>query len=395
MQKIKKMLIIFLIFNIIISCSVFASNDLKENISYEPDVLSKHCICIERTTGNVLFEKDAYSKCAMASTTKILTGLLVIENCDLKEKVEISKRAANIGGSTLGVMEGQKLSVETLLYGLLLRSGNDTAIALAEHVSGSVEAFAILMNEKAKKIGLKNSHFVTPHGLDDSEHYTTAYDLAVLSNVALGNETFRRIVGTKQINLMVGKYNRSLNNTNELLGNVEGVYGIKTGFTGMAGRCLVTACKRDDLDVIIVVLGADTKNIRGSDTKKIINYIFENFKMVDLKKEIEELFSDFKNNEKIKTIKTLGQIQLDYKKMEKYICPIDKNKISKLRTTIYCFNQIEAPIKPDTVIGKMRVICENQILFENDIFLNLPLYRINPIEYFEIFVKKYITFYSI
>lgn len=388
-MKMKKLLILFLVICILLNTPVLAKS---EN---EIEIFSKHCICIERSTGQVLFEKDAYTKCAMASTTKILTGIIVIENCDLKAEVTVSKKAANTGGSTLGIYEGQIINVETLLYGLLLRSGNDTAVALAEFVSGSVENFSILMNKKAQEIGLKNSNFVTPHGLDDDGHYTTAYDLAILSNYALNNDIFRKIVGTKQIDLKIGKGNRTLNNTNELLGEVEGVYGIKTGFTGNAGRCLVTACKRDNLDVIIVILGADTKNIRGSDTKKIINYVYDNIKMIDIEKQIDELFNNYKNKEKIKTSKTLNKIEIKCKDERKCICPVDKNKISKIRTTIYSLNNLEAPLKQGTIIGKIRVVCEDKILHEKDIFLGLQLNRINIVEYFWIFVKNYITFYSI
>ncbi|MBR2290470.1 MAG: D-alanyl-D-alanine carboxypeptidase, partial [Clostridia bacterium] len=270
-----------------------------------------------------------------------------------------------------------------------------TAVALAEHLSGSVEEFSILMNERAREIGVKNSYFVTPHGLDNEEHYTTAYDLAILTNVALKNETFARIVETKQISVMIGNHQRSLNNTNELLGNVSGVYGVKTGFTGEAGRCLVTACKRNDLDVIIVVLGADTKSIRGSDTKKMINYVFENFKMVDTKKEMEELFSYFKNNQKIQTLKSLSNVEIEYTPRENYICPIDKNKVGKLRTSIYCLSQLEAPVEGKTIIGKMRLICDTQILYEIDIYLGKKIDRIDWREYLRIFVKNYITFYAI
>ena len=155
----KKIVTMIIIFSMIMPYCVRAENEIEEVSSYAPEIQSKHCICIERTTEQVLFEKDAYTKCAMASTTKILTGIVIIENCDLQEEVTISKKAASIGGSTLGIQEGQKITVENLLYGLLLRSGNDTAIALAEHLSGTVEKFCQKMNDTAKTIGLKNSNF--------------------------------------------------------------------------------------------------------------------------------------------------------------------------------------------------------------------------------------------
>ena len=407
MKKFFKLISIIMIILISFEVVCFADDDLEENVksvlvssnsidlTSEPKTYSKHIICIERTTNSVLYEKDAYSKCAMASTTKILTGIIVIENCDLKEEVEISKKAANTGGSTLGIKEGQKITVEGLLYGLLLRSGNDTAVALAEYVGGSVEEFSKIMNKKAKDIGLKNSNFVTPHGLDDDNHYTTAYDLAILTNYALNNKTFLKIVGTKQINVNIGENQRSLNNTNELLGVVKGVYGVKTGFTGNAGRCLVSACKRDDLDVIVVVLGSDTKSIRGNDSKKVIEYVFNHYKMVDTEDEMKSLFDKFKNRENIEISKSLNEFNINYRKKENYIYPIDKNNVSKLKTSIYCLNKLEAPVKDKSIIGKMRVICEDKILYEVDIYLDKKIERIKFKEYLKIFVKNYISFYSI
>ena len=147
--------------------------------------------------GTVLYGKNENNKVKMASTTKIMTATIVIENCDLNETVTVSKKAGGTGGSRLGIKAGDKISVNDLLYGLMLCSGNDTAVALAEHVGGSVDGFANMMNAKAKELGLNNSHFVTPHGLDKDEHYTTAYELALLTDYALRNETFAKIVATR------------------------------------------------------------------------------------------------------------------------------------------------------------------------------------------------------
>ena len=160
--------------------------------------------------------------------------------------------------------------------------GNDCAVAISEHISGSVEEFSKLMNAKAQQLGLIHTHFVTPHGLDDPNHYTTAYELALLTNYALKNEKFREIVGTKTTTISIGDYSRTISNTNELLSNFEGVYGVKTGFTFNAGRCLVSSCNRNGMDIIVVVLGADTKNFRTSDSIKVINYIYDNFKYIDI-----------------------------------------------------------------------------------------------------------------
>lgn len=164
-----------------------------------PEVHSAHIVAIDRNTERILYEKNAFDKTPMASTTKILTSIIAIENCNLSDTVHISSKAAHTNGSTLGITADTDMRMEDLLYGLMLRSGNDCAVAIAEHIGGDLEGFSSIMNEKAQKLGLSNSHFVTPHGLDADSHYTTAYELALLTNYALKNETFRKIVSTKEI----------------------------------------------------------------------------------------------------------------------------------------------------------------------------------------------------
>lgn len=267
--------IIFIFFSIVfLSSHIFADdiyplednfdiseilNDIEtietdSQISQLPTINSRAYVVIDRKSNTVLVGKNENQKKKMASTTKIMTALIVIENCDLSETVEISKKSASTGGSRLGLKTGDKITVYDLLYGLMMRSGNDSAVALAEHTAGSISSFADLMNQKAVKLGLSNTHFVTPHGLDEDEHYTTAYELALLSNYAMNNEIFAKIVGTKNYTITINGYPKNITNTNELLGNLNGVYGVKTGFTNGANRCLVTACKRDNLDVICIVL---------------------------------------------------------------------------------------------------------------------------------------------
>lgn len=198
-----------------------------------------------------------------------------------------------------------------------------------------------MMNEKAQELGLTNTHFVSPHGLDDDNHYTTAYDLAILSNYALNNEKFEEIVGTKTITLTIGDYSKTITNTNELLGNIDGVYGIKTGFTANAGRCLVTACKRNNLDIIIVVLGADTKEIRGLDTTSIINYVYSNFEMVDTYDTVVAAFENFKKNQNISVTKSLDTPEISLSNNFTYIYPININDVKNLKTSIYAVSRIK------------------------------------------------------
>ena len=196
------------------------------------------------------------------------------------------------------------------------------------------------MNEKATELDLVNTHFVSPHGLDDDDHYTTAYDLAVLTNYALNNDKFKEIVGIKATTIMVGDYSRTITNTNEVLGNTDGIYGVKTGFTANAGRCLVTACKRGNLDIIIVVLGADTKEIRGLDTVNIINYVYSNFEMVDTYDMISEAFENYKETQNINVTKSLEEPQISLSNNFTYIYPININEVKNLKTSIYTVSRI-------------------------------------------------------
>ena len=302
----KKILSLFLLFILILNNLCFADDNLElegtddslsfevsSNSTNEPITNSKNIVVIDRKTLSILYEKNAYEKVPMASTTKIMTCIVVLEKCSLNEIVTVSKKSASVSGSTLGLIADMNISVQDLIYGLMLRSGNDCAIALAEHIAGSVENFSVLMNEKAKELGLSNTNFVTPHGLDDANHYTTAYELGILTDYALKNEQFKSIVSTKSCTISFNGAPRTISNTNELLGNLNGVYGVKTGFTFEAGRCLVSACKRDDLDIIVVVLGANTKSIRTRDSSSLIKYIFNTYSYVNVSSTINNSFNEY------------------------------------------------------------------------------------------------------
>lgn len=243
-----------------------------------PELTAKHCIVTEFDTGRILYEKNAFNKSAMASTTKIMTALIVIENCRLDDYAVVSQNAAAIGGSEINLKAGEEISVEHLLYGLMLESGNDAAIALAEHTSGQIRDFCTLMNERATAIGAVNTNFTSPHGLDNPEHYTTAYDLSLITKEAMKNETFCKIVATK--NYTAGS--RHFTNTNALLGTVEGVDGGKTGFTNNAGRCIVLTAKRNGMRIIAVIFGCPDTLSRTIDGKRIIECIYDNYRMYNI-----------------------------------------------------------------------------------------------------------------
>ena len=253
----------------------------------------------------------------------------------------------------------------------MLRSGNDAAVALAEYAGGSIEGFAELMNKKASALGLTSTHFETPHGLDSDEHYTTAYELAILSNYALNNTIFSQIVGTKEYTITINGTPKQISNTNELLGNLNGVYGIKTGFTNGANRCLVTSCKRNDMDIICVVLGADTKKFRTQDSIKLINYIFDNFEPVNIQELIENKFEQWEteNLSKITINKGITQnINLEIENIDKAIIPVRRDLIDSININIYCPLLFEAPIASNSQIGFVNISISDYFDFNYKIY---------------------------
>ena len=352
-----------------------------------PTINSRRYAIYDRLSGRCIYGKDENKQTAMASTTKIMTSIIVVENCNLKDTVTITSKAAGTGGSRLGLHTDDKITVNDLLYGLMLRSGNDAAVALAIHTAGSVEEFAKLMNKKAEELGLKNTHFVTPHGLDNSEHYTTAYELAVITDYALKNEIIAKVVKTKSTTIKINGNSMQINNTNELLGNVEGVYGVKTGFTNNAGRCLVTSVKRGDMDLIIVVLGADTRKDRASDTMKLIEYAYKRFYTINVEETIEKEFELWKqiNQNRIYVDKAANNIELK----------IDDIKIKKLiadkepTIEINAVNYLEAPITKDTRIGTLTVKIDDELIEEIEIKVDKDVNKRGIFDYIGIMAKIY------
>ena len=213
-------------------------------------------ICIEADSGKVLDESNADARKFPASTTKILTALVVLENMPLDLEFRVDDSAVGVEGSSIYLKRGEIVTVGDMLYGLMLRSGNDAAVALAVATAGSVERFAAMMNDRARRAGAKNSRFVNPHGLHDDGHYTTARDLAAITAEAYRNEDFRRIVSTSSVTVGKGENTRVLYNKNKLLSRLDGANGVKTGYTTKSGKCLVGGAVKDGVQRISVVLGA-------------------------------------------------------------------------------------------------------------------------------------------
>lgn len=240
---------------------------------------AKAACILDQRTGRVLFECNMHARLPMASTTKVMTALLAIELGNAESEVVCSDQAFGVPGTSIYLQQGETLTLEQMLLGLMLSSGNDAAVAIAEHIGGSVEDFVALMNARAREIGAVNTHFANPHGLPDDSHYTTAYDLALIARAAMENDAFRRIVSMQRASIpWEGRtYKRQLNNKNRLLSDYPGATGIKTGYTSKAGRCLVFGALRDNLELTGVVLGCSNW---FDEAARLMDGCFQTYSMV-------------------------------------------------------------------------------------------------------------------
>ena len=341
--------------------------------NYAKEYNSPNIICIDRKTERVLFNKQGFEKKKIASLTKIMTAIVVVENIDLDKEIIVSKKAALIGGSTVGIKEKDKIKVKNLLYGLLLSSGNDCAIALAEGVFGNVEDFCIKMTEKAKEIGAKNSNFITPHGLDNEMHYSTCMDMAKIMNYAMNNKEILKIMKTKEIDINFGSFNKHLRNTNRLLHKYSNITCGKTGFTNGANRCLVASGKNNKLEVICVTLGSQDTDIRFNETKEVIDKCLEDYDIVDLSKQMKWYIN-------IPIIKGEVLKYEDYIK-DSLTIPLTKEEREKVYINQEFIPYLKAPIKKGKQIGVIELNIDNETLYRKDIFLNKDINKLTQKDY--------------
>ena len=251
-----------------------------------------------------------------------------------------------------------------------------------------------MMNEKAKEIGLTNSHFVVPHGLDNDGHYTTGYELAKMADYALKIDKFKEIVSTQNTTIYINGYAKAINNTNKLLGSISGVYGVKTGFTNGAGRCLVTACKRDDLDIITVIIGADTTKQRTADSIKLINYAYENFEIVNVKEIIENKFNQWKeiNQGRIYVNKGIeNQIKLLLEEMTYEQMAVKKEEVDKIDIKVNSIYYFEAPVLENQIIANLKVKIGEEEIEVLDIYAEEGIRKKEILDYLKEFVELIMT----
>ncbi|WP_206458366.1 D-alanyl-D-alanine carboxypeptidase family protein [Anaerovorax sp. IOR16] len=367
------------------------------NFSYgaaaEPIIGGASGILIDATTGEILYQKDADVQRYPASTTKMITALLALENLDLNKVVTVDTDTPFTEGSRMYLIEGEQLKVEQILYGMMTESANDAAVALAKEVSGSVEEFAKLMNQRAKELGAKNTNFVTPNGLHDDAHVTTAYDLAMIAKYAMTNEKFRDLVTTyrfvlPQTNKQETRY---MYNTNRMLYDektkvvvngvlrgckYEGVTGIKTGYTSHAGGCLVASAKRGDTELIAVTLASTDKG-RFADCITLLDYGFANYKTVHSMESGTELGE-------IKVSRgSVNRVKVTLAKDAATTLPVEASP-SVLSTKLVLDKSLKAPVKKGEKAGVLQVYEGDTLLKEYEAVAAVNVKKGGPLSIFGI-----------
>lgn len=342
-------------------CAIICLLNLCESFTAfaEISLSAESAVVIEAKTGRVVYEKNAYERREMASTTKIMSTLIALEQSDLDEYFTVDSDAIKVEGSSMGLKEGDEVTLRTLCYGMMLPSGNDSANATAVKIAGSVENFAELMNQKAEELGLTDTHFVTPSGLDDDtdEHYSTAFDMAKLTAYTLQNDDFREICSQKNAKVTFGNppYDRWLTNNNKLLSMYDGIIGVKTGFTDKARRCLVSACERDGVTLICVTLNAPDD---WNDHMKMYDYGFSQVKNYALPCEFGQL--------KVNVVG--GNSDCVYAKLSQTpTASLFSDELSKVKTEVILNSFYYAPIIDGETLGKVNFYVDGRLVQSVDL----------------------------
>lgn len=391
-----KFLLFFLIllsFNFINTNSIFAFNtydssiklansEVTDSSSYanvkSVTTKSTACILMDAKSGKILYSKNANKALYPASTTKLMTAILTLEKCKLTDVATVSHNAIfsiPVGYSHASLREGEQLTIEQLLNVLLIPSANDAAIVLAEHIAGSVDNFSKLMNDKAKEIGCKNTNFVNPNGIHNKNHYSSAYDMALIGKYALNFPDIKRIAMTKQYTLpQTNKYNKTdriFNSTNVLINNESGnknyypyATGLKTGYTGSAGYCIVSTAKKNNMELIAVTLKAKSISDRCNDCKSLFNYGFENYSY----KTLQSVGNIVKTIEIENATKETKYLDIAIKDSITVLVP-NSIDVNNLEYTIELEPNLKAPIPENKIVGKITYVIDGE-KFTSDLFAN-------------------------
>lgn len=339
---------------IAVVCSVFISFIDCDGAA---SALGSSSIVMEVSTNRVLYGENIDARLPMASTTKVMTALVVVENCRLDDIVTVPKQAVGVEGSSIYLREGEKLTVKELLYGLMLRSGNDAATALAIHAGKSLEGFVEMMNKKAQSLGLKNSQFCNPHGLHNDGHFTSAYDLAYISACAMRNAAFAEIVGTKNITVGEAESVRFFHNKNKLLSGYNGATGVKTGFTKKAGRCFVGSSKRDGMELVCVVLNCGPM---FEESMRLMDNAYRQFEMIKV----------------LDSRDILAEIPVTMGVAPSAVCstnediyiPMKKDGSERCHIKVTASKRLNAPVCKGDKTGNVEIFVNDYLLFSKNVY---------------------------
>lgn len=369
----KKVWLIICLFLFIPGVFAETKSDLAPN--------SKSAILMDFDTGEILYSKNASEVLPPASMTKIMSMLLIMERIDnktlsLNDEVTISENAANMGGSQVFLQAGETYKVEELLKGIAIASGNDAVVAMAEKVSGSVSDFVALMNEKAKSLGLTNTKFLNPHGLDTEGHVTTAHDMAIIARELIKHTSILKFTSIYEDYLKKNDGSSIwLVNTNKLVRFYDGVDGLKTGFTKNAGYCLTSTAKKNNTRFITVVMGAETSDKRSSDTVNMLNYGFNTYETKILLKSSDSL------GKKRVMLSNIEEVDLNLK--NDYVKLLKKDEQMPKYSYSIATDSLVAPIKKGDTVGHVSVIDESgNIVDELEVTVNVDIKKSNIIENF-------------
>jgi len=377
MKKITRILLFVLIVNIVFPITVFAQD--KNNKTLIPNATSG--VLMEATTGKILFEKEKNKKVSVASMTKMAAQIIILEeiekgNIKWGDIVTVSKNAADMGGSQIYISEGEKISVEDLMKGISMASGNDATVAMAEYISGSEEKFVKRMNDRVKQLGLKNTNFKNCTGLDEEDHYSTAYDMAVIAReLVVSHPEIFRFSSVYEDYLRQNTDNKFwLVNTNKLVRFYDGADGLKTGHTDDAGYCLAATAKKNNLRLIAIVLGEKESKVRNSETMSLLDYGFSNIKMNILKKS-GTVVQQIKLEKATKDI-----IDLSLKEDLGVVEDLERG-VHKYKYEVE-LDDIKLPLKAGSIIGTIIVKEDGKKVSSGDLIIKE---NVNPLSYLKLF----------
>lgn len=356
------------------SISIINASDLTPN--------SKSSILIEASTGKILYEKNSNEKRSPASMTKIMTLLLTMEALEnksikLNDQVFISKNASGMGGTQIFVSENTYVSVENLIKGIGIASANDAAVAISEYIAGSEDNFVELMNKKAKELGCKNTNFMNPHGLDEENHYTTAYDLSLIAKELIKYDYAIKITSTYEDYINVSNVNHWLVNTNKLIKFYKGIDGLKTGYTDNALYCLTATMRKNDMRLVSIVMGVDSKDNRSSDTISLLEY---GYSMYGSKKILDK----DKYNKKM-YLNNATKKEVNYYLKEDVNLIINKNNKDVEYTIKEEIFDVKAPLKENDIVGALYLKIEEEV-YKYDLVVKDNVIKAN---YFETFINLF------